>query len=85
MLHLWVCFLVLGSLGGLDLSCLCLGFLPVFWWYLSTCSDWEYLFLVDLGSAGFAVFYLCFSGTWVHVAVEMNLPVFWLYLGTCYD
>ena len=28
--------------------------------------------------------YLCFGGTWVHVAIETNLPVFWLYLGTCY-
>ena len=26
--------------------------------------------------AGFAVLYLCFSGTWVHVVVETNLPVF---------
>ena len=32
---------------------------------------------------GFAVLYLCFSDTWVHVVVETNLPVFWLYLGTC--
>ena len=34
---------------------------------------------------GLLYFTYAFSGTWVHVVVEMNLPVFWLYLGTCYD
>ena len=34
---------------------------------------------------GFVVLYLCFSGTWVHVAVGMSLPVFLFYLGTRYD
>ena len=57
----------------------------MFWWYLGTCSDRKEFVKVDLSFVGFPVLYLCFSGTWVRVAVETNLPVFWLYLGTCYD
>ena len=36
----------------------------------------KYLFRLIWVLQGLLCFYLCFSGTWVHVAVETNLPVF---------
>ena len=47
--------------------------LPMFWWYLGTCSDPKNLLRVNLRFVGFVVFYLCFGGTWVHVVVENDL------------
>ena len=47
--------------------------LPMFWWYLGTCSGRNEFTWVNLRFVGFVVLYLCFSGTWVYVMTKKDL------------
>ena len=50
--------------------------LPVFRWYLGTCSDQkEFTKITKIAKSCFEIFvsYLCLNGTWVFVSVENRL------------